>query len=150
MSQSTRDACLALSAAYARALDFRDHEGLPELFSEQGRLLCGASDLAGRDAIWHALQQRPADLLTRHLFANGFVEALTEHSARGLVYLSLYAHRGTARPAPLEGPQLVGHFEDRFCRQDGRWLFESRRLQVAFATPLGLAAAAPDAAAALS
>jgi len=146
MTRPVEQVCLDLSAAYARALDFRDHEGLPELFTEQGQLFCGGAGLAGhagRAAIWQALQQRPADLLTRHLFSNGFVEPLGEQDARGLIYLSLYAYRGEERPAPLDGPQLVGHFEDRFRREDGHWLFASRRLHVAFATALGLAAVAP-------
>jgi hypothetical protein len=147
VTQDTPDqierACTALSIAYARAIDFRDYHALIELFTPDGSLDVG-EPLHGRDAIWAALMQRPDELRSRHVISNVFIEALNADTARGVSYLTLYRHHGEASvrhgPAPLTGPAAVGHYEDRFVRlaqPDGshQWLFQSRRLHLAFRDP---------------
>lgn len=133
--RAVTEACEALSIAYARAIDFRDYEGLVELFAESGVLDTGRP-LHGRAAIADALSHRPDELRSRHVISNIFIEPLSETEARGISYLSLYRHVGPeslkGEPAALEGPAAIGHYEDRFVKTEQGWKFQRRTLHFAF------------------
>jgi hypothetical protein len=130
-----REACEALSIAYARAIDFRDYETFVELFAEDGVLEVG-DPLEGREAIAAAMRHRPDELRSRHVISNIFVDVLSKREARGISYVTVYRHVGPESvrhgPAPLDGPAAVGHYEDRFVRTAEGWRFKRRRLQLAF------------------
>lgn len=142
---SVRRACTELSLDYARCVDFRDYDALLTLFCEDAVLDTGRP-LQGLDAIRAYVRQRPDEIRTRHVISNVFIDVLGPGDARGICYLTLYSHAGTESlspdPAPLPGPYLIGHYEDRYGRIDGRWQFRSRRLQVAFRARPAHAAAA--------
>lgn len=127
-----------LSIACARALDFRDYDTFLTLFTEHAVLEAG-SRLEGHAAIRAAIRRRPDELRTRHVISNVFIDVLSDSEARGISYVTLYAHESEASlrrdPVPLTAPVAVGHFEDRFARTDAGWRFASRRLQVAFRNP---------------
>lgn len=128
-------ACAALSSSYARAIDFRDYDAFVTLFCEDGVLTVGES-LHGRRAIWDWLMQRPDEVRSRHVITNVFIDVLSQSEARGIAYLTLYRHHGAEslrpQPVPLTGPAAVGHYEDRFRHTQAGWLFQSRRLHLAF------------------
>lgn len=131
-------ACTALSASYARAIDFRDYDAFVELFTEDAVLDTG-KPLDGLDAIRASLADRDDRLRTRHVMTNVFVDVLNADEARGIAYLTLYRHHGDDSlrpgPVPLSGPAVVGHYEDRFARTAQGWRFRSRRLHMAFSDP---------------
>lgn len=131
-------ACTALSIAYARAIDFRDYDAFVTLFAENA-LLDAGRPLEGRDAIRESLRHRPDELRSRHVISNVFIDVLGPDEARGISYLTLYRHHGDEStrfgPAPLGGAAAVGHYEDRFVRTGEIWLFESRKLHLAFRDP---------------
>lgn len=133
-----RQACTALSIGYARAIDFRDYDAFLELFTEDAVLDAGRR-LEGLEAIRESLRHRDDRLRSRHVISNVFIDVLSVDAARGISYLTLYRHHGDASlasdPAPLQGPAAVGHYEDRFVRRDTDWLFQSRRLHLAFRDP---------------
>jgi hypothetical protein len=62
---------------------------------------------------------------------------IDEHSAEGVVYLTLYRHDGDPGdlPRPLDGPLVVGRYHDAFTRTDEGWRFASRRIEVSFVRP---------------
>ena len=134
--ERARRACTELSEDYARCLDFRDYDAFLTLFADAAVFDAGERH-EGLAAIRDAMRQRRDEVRTRHVLSNAFVDVLGPDDARGIVYLTLYRHVGPeslARgPAPLAGPAAVGHYEDRFRRDDGVWRFASRRLQLAFA-----------------
>ena len=134
--------CKALSIAYARHVDFQNYDAFVALFVEDGVLNVG-QPLSGRDAIRASLARRPAELRSRHVLTNLFVDVIDADHAQGISYLSLYRHVGeeslTPEPIAFDGPAAVGHYEDRFIRvtdaggsEHGRWLFERRTLHLAF------------------
>ncbi len=133
--ENVRRACTELSLDYARCVDFRDYDALLTLFREDAVLEVG-QPLRGAAAIRAYVRARPDEIRSRHVISNVFVDPLGGGEARGICYLTLYSHRGpeslSPAPAPLPGPLLIGHYEDRFCCRGGRWQFQSRRLQVAF------------------
>ena len=129
-------ACEQLQYSYARYIDFRDYEGFTELFAVDAVLNLAGNVLEGRDAIFRYCQSRPAGLRSRHVITNSFIEVLDSQSARGMCYLTLYrrlagpAAAGT--PLPMSLPAAVGHYEDRFCRDEGGWQFVWRTAHIAF------------------
>lgn len=128
-------ACTALSIAYARAVDFRDYDTFLDLFTEDAVLEVDRC-LEGRAAIRESIRHRPDELRSRHVISNVFIQVLSPAEARGISYLTLYRHHGAESlrpgPVPLRGPAAVGHYEDRFVRTAGGWLFRSRRAHLAF------------------
>lgn len=133
--ENVRRACTELSLDYARCVDFRDYDALLTLFCEDAELDTGRP-LRGAAAIRAYVRGRPDEIRTRHVVSNVFIDVLGAADARGICYLTLYSHTGpeslSPAPAPLAGPLLVGHYEDRYRCIDGHWQFRSRRLQVAF------------------
>jgi 3-phenylpropionate/cinnamic acid dioxygenase small subunit len=131
-------ACEQLSIEYARSVDFRDYDNFIELFTDDAVLDVGKR-LEGKEAIRSSINQRAADIRTRHVLTNIFVEVLDSMHARGISYLTLYRHIGiesTRRGAvPSILPTAVGHYEDKFVRTSEGWRFASRILHVAFRDP---------------
>lgn len=131
-------ACSALSISYARAIDFRDQDAFAALFADDATLHVD-EPLRGREAILGFLARRPDEVRSRHVISNVFIDVLSEDEARGISYLTLYRYQGPESlrfaAVPLRGPAAVGHYEDRFVRADGGWLFRSRRLHLAFKDP---------------
>jgi len=135
LSREIREACTALSIAYARAVDFRDYESFVELFTEDGELDTGRP-LVGRTAIREAMRHRPDELKSRHVLSNIFIDVIDADTARGISYLTLYRHVGpeSLRGQPIEfsGPAAVGHYEDQFVRAGDGFLFSRRKLHLTF------------------
>ena len=134
-------ACEKLSIEYARAVDFRDYDNFVELFTEDAVLDVGKR-LEGKAAIRDSIKQRSAEVRTRHVLSNIFIEVQDSSHARGISYLTLYRHTGldsTGRCAvPSTLPTAVGHYEDNLLRTDSVWRFKSRILHVAFRDPATL------------
>ncbi len=130
--------CTELVYASARLLDFRDYEGYTSLFTEQAELDMGRS-VTGQAAIFGLCMRRPADLRSRQVISNVFIEVLDDDNARGMNYVTIYEHVGDAAlkagPAPLHGPRVVGHFEDRYTRSAEGWRISRRKLHIAFEAP---------------
>ena len=131
-------ACEKLSVAYARAVDFRDHEAFIELFADDARLELGLR-LEGKEAIRRSMEARAEDIRTRHVLTNISVEALDSKHARGTVYLTLYRHVGLDSlrdtPVPSTLPTAVGHYDDTYVLTAAGWRFQTRTLHVAFRNP---------------
>ena len=128
-------ACADLAIEYARSIDFRDYDNIANVFTEDATLTIGQR-LEGRAAIVGAMMQRPANLRSRHVITNIFVDAVDEKHARGICYLTLYRHLGPETlergPVALRGPAAVGHYEDSFVRTAQGWRIKHRTLHLAF------------------
>jgi ketosteroid isomerase-like protein len=133
--RTIKEACEALSIAYARAIDFRDYDYFITLFTEDAVLDTG-KPMEGRAAIAESLSRRPDQLRSRHVISNVFTDVLSETEARGISYLTLYRHVGEeslkGEPIDFDGPAAVGHYEDRFEKTAEGWKFKRRKLHFAF------------------
>lgn len=119
-AQDTR-ACEQLCYAYARCLDFFDHDSLPELFAADGELALGDASHRGRSAILAYVTGLPR-MPTRHVISNVFIDLTGSGNARGIAYVQRFT---------VDGPQTVqaiGHFEDQYQRHNSEWFFTRRRL----------------------
>lgn len=128
-----RQACLDLVLRAAACADAGDAQALAQLFAEDGQLQRpGGETLHGRAAIAAAYAHRPAGRITRHLVTNTLVglQSGDRASARSQVLLWSCdeADAPTAHGRPAQGRQLVGEFDDQFCRgPDGHWLIAQRQ-----------------------
>ncbi len=114
-------ACEQLCYAYARCLDFFDHDALPELFSPSAELSLNGDTYRGPQAILAYIAGLPR-MPTRHVISNVFIDFIDPENARGIAYVQRLS-TDSAQPA-----HAVGHFEDRYTRQGGEWRFERRTL----------------------
>jgi hypothetical protein len=129
--------CARLMVDYTHFIDLGEAERVAELFTKVGVLL-GISETAlhGQDQIraFFRARQENTGRVSSHVCTNLKIDVIDEHTAEGVVYLTLYRHDGDPDdlPRPLDGPVVVGHYRDTFARTDEGWRFASRRLEVSF------------------
>lgn len=128
-----RGAIEDLIADHAWVLDHGDPTDLPDLYTDDGRLLGVGPPLDGRAALVGWAQRRAAltGRVSRHVHTNIRLERLEEDRVRGQLVTLLYRHDG-----PGDGPSwpmLVLDYHDVYARQaDGRWLFAERTVTRVF------------------
>lgn len=123
-------ACERLINRFARANDGRDFETLAELLAEEAtyaRPTDPNNPMQGRDAVVASFRARPATRITRHLFSNIVVVVESETTATAVSDVALYMGAAVEDGVAKAEPALVGGFEDRFIKRDGRWLFLARK-----------------------
>ena len=128
--------CARLVTAYCHYIDHGSAERVAELFSEDGVWASTEATLEGRDEIRKAMAERRdnAARMSRHVCDNLLIDVIDENSAEGVVYLTLYRHDGKEgrRLSPLEGPLMVGEYQDRFQRGPDGWRITRREVVVDF------------------
>lgn len=123
-------ACAKLIHRFGAANDGRDFEALAGLLAEEAsyaRPTDPDNPIQGREAIVASFRARPATRITRHIFSNIVVTVDSEAEARAVSQVVLYAGAAVEGGVAKSDPPLVGAFEDRFVKRDGRWLFLSRK-----------------------
>jgi len=124
-----REAIRELIYAYGRALDARDFVAFSALFHpERGTWDGGFGSATGRDAIFALMDEsighaeEPVAARSHHVFTN--------------IQISVEGAEATATtkwifvvPSEAGEPRwmYLGHYDDRFVREDGRWYFLLRR-----------------------
>jgi hypothetical protein len=122
--------CTKLINRFGAANDGRDFDALAELLAEEAsyaRPTDPDKPIVGRDAVVESFRARPATRITRHLFSNIVVTVESATEASSVCQIVLYAGAAAETGVAKSDPPLVGAFEDRFVKRDGRWLFLSRK-----------------------
>ncbi len=118
---------------YARRLDFGDWDEWLRLFPADGVLDLGFMRSSGQPALRKFLEGRSPRYTTAHVVSNISVDIQDEDNATGINYVTAYRHVSQSepapRPAPMDPPLLMGYYDDRYTRRDGRWQFAERRLK---------------------
>lgn len=129
-------ACERLVTAYCHYVDHGEAERIADLFTDDGVWSSSEVTMEGREQLQKGFGQRQANVarMSRHVCNNLLIDVVDTDHAQGTVYLTLYRH--DAKPgrslSPLEGPELVGEYRDRFVRTPEGWRIAHREIGVSF------------------
>ena len=128
--------CERLVTAYCHYVDHGEAEKIADLFSDDGIWRGPGVEMNGIEEVRKGFTARQANAgrMSRHVCNNLLIDVVDEDNATGTVYLTLYRHDGDVqrRTSPLEGPDLVGEYRDRFVRTEAGWRFAERDTKVSF------------------
>lgn len=128
-------ACEQVAIGYARASDAGDADRAAAYFTEDGLLeMPGGRSFKGRDAIRQRLLDQPADQVSRHVLSNISIEQRSPDHALGQSYLTIYraARTSSAGALALDGPYLVGQYDDEYRQTSEGWRLARRKLTTIF------------------
>ena len=134
-----REEIRALIMAYGAAHDARDYRTFAELFAEtDGEWVGGLGTARGQAAIFELMDStighdpQPGGSGTYHVMTNDQIVIDGDRASAVTKWLYL-------TPTPSGNPQMVflGHYDDEFIRENGRWKFLRREAPVDIAPPQG-------------
>ncbi len=129
-----KDECRALSLSYGRYQDERRYESLPELMTPDATYTRLGEELSIADFITWVGTMPPNK--TRHFVTDIDFREVTESSAKGISYYTLYLYGGEDEtPYPLEGPFVVGEYHEEFAKTAAGWKIKSRAAHIIFRKP---------------
>lgn len=131
---SIQTACSMLVARYGQLADQREHRAFAALFAPDGEWIRPGMQMRGRDAIFHFMESRPPQAMTRHVAGGIHIEVIDADHARGLSYTTVYRERAFQGrfPVPLVQAEMVVDYCDDYVRIDGRWHIAKRHTTVIF------------------
>ena len=115
-------------------VDEGNADTLYELFTEDGVLVLGTSEIKGRDAIrtWgQKLAEDQTYKCIRHVAANMRFTVVNENEADGVTVLTVFMDDEASSSVPW----VVGEDHDRFVRTEQGWRLKSRTWKQLFARP---------------
>ncbi len=129
-------ACYRLVTDYCHFVDHGEASRIADLFTDDGVWTSPENTMTGRDELRAGFQAREDNKgrMSRHVCNNFRLFEISENRAKGCVYLTLYRHDGEPGRSfsPLDGPVVVGEYEDEFVRTDDGWRIKHRAIKVAF------------------
>jgi len=126
-----KDKCRALSLRYGRLQDQRRYEDLPELMTVDGTYTRLEEELTISDFIEWVGTMPPNK--TRHFVTDIDFSEISEVSAEGISYYTLYLHGGDEKtPYPLDGPFVIGEYHEKFIKTDDGWRIKNREARIIF------------------
>jgi hypothetical protein len=118
-------------------LDRRQYEPLAALFGPDGVWVRGGKPCTGYDGVMASLNERPADVLIRHLMTNIVVTVEDDSTATGIGYFLVYKATGDGgeppQPAPIAAPAMVAEMRDTYRRGADGWYIARRETARIFA-----------------
>jgi uncharacterized protein (TIGR02246 family) len=122
-----REAIRALILAYGQAHDHRDYKTFASLFATNGEWVGGLGSAKGPDAIFALMDKTighhplPNGSGTVHLLTNDQIEIDGDRATAVTKWIYI-------TPGPDDAPRMVyvGHYDDRFIRENGTWKFLRR------------------------
>jgi hypothetical protein len=129
-------ACERIVTLYCHYVDHGEAARIADLFAKDGVWRSPQVTMDGIDELRQGFAQRQAnrERMSRHVCNNCLIDVIDEDHAEGLVYLTLFRHDGDPERtlSPLEGPELVGEYRDKFVRTPDGWRFAEREIAVSF------------------
>jgi ketosteroid isomerase-like protein len=130
-----RRRCERLAVEFAHAVDHRDIDAVPAVFTDNAVFERKGERLVGRAAIMAAQRTRPTGVVTRHLCTTIKVDVVDADHARGVVYFLLFRHDGDeppVGPVPMPTPATLGEYHDDYVRTAQGWRIARRVARAAF------------------
>jgi uncharacterized protein (TIGR02246 family) len=123
-----REELRALIMAYGQAHDHRDYKAFAALFAAEGEWIGGLGSAKGPDAIFALMDKSigheplPEGSGTFHVMTNDQIRIEGDRAWSRTKWLYL-------TPADDQSPKLtyLGHYDDEFVRENGRWRFLRRQ-----------------------
>jgi uncharacterized protein (TIGR02246 family) len=131
-----REAIRALILAYGEAHDHRDYRTFADLFAKEGEWVGGLGSAKGPQAIFELMNRtighnpRPNGSGTFHVMTNDQIEIDGDRASSVTKWIYI-------TPADDGAPRMVllGHYDDRFIRENGAWKFLRREAPVDVPVP---------------
>ena len=128
--------CERLVSRDCHFVDHGEAERIADRFAKEGVWVSPQVTMEGIDQVRAGFRRRQENRgrISRHVCNNCVIDVIDQDHAEGCVYLTLYRHDGEEGRgmAPLEGPQIVGEYRDRFVRTPDGWRFARREIEVSF------------------
>jgi hypothetical protein len=128
--------CQWLVTAYCHYVDHGEARRVGELFTDDGVWAGPGVRMEGREQLEAGFGRRQdqSERMSRHVCNNFLCDVIDADHAEGTVYLTLYRHDGDPDRAvsPLDGPEMVGEYRDRFERTRDGWRIAERTTHVSF------------------
>jgi hypothetical protein len=122
-----------LSIAFVNALDHREYDRVPPLFTEDGVFDRMGHAFEGRAAIRTWLPTRPEKLTMRHVLTNFELKPVSDTEMHGVTYFTVYRVLESGEgPFAFNGPDSVGEYRDVIKREGGEWLLALRQIKMVF------------------
>ncbi len=131
-----REEIRALILAYGQAHDHRDYRTFASLFASNGEWIGGLGTAKGPDAIFALMDTSighnplPEGSGTFHIMTNDQIEIDGDRASSTTKWFYL-----TIADDNSPKPTYLGHYDDEFVRENGRWKF-LRRQSVSDISPL--------------
>lgn len=130
--------CTELVHRYTHYADLGMRSRMPSLFTEDGILGFPEAPLRGQAELQAHFKVDDPDRTSMHVCTNTIIDVLGPDEARGITYLTVYAHEGPLAPdEPVKPPVRVGHYEDDFARTPDGWRFRERHVVFHFGKRTG-------------
>ena len=128
--------CYRLVTAYCHNVDHGEAGKIAELFTEDGIWSSTENTMTGKEAVREGfmIRQNNKSRMSRHVCNNFLLHEVSEKEARGVVYLTLYRYDGKEGRvfSPLEGPTMVGEYQDHFVKTNEGWRIKHRQIDISF------------------
>lgn len=125
--------CQRLVIASYSLMDQGDYDGCASLFAPDATWVRGGKPVQGRAAIREALNQRPADQVSRHIVTNVLVRQDGASTATATaVFIPI---RGVVREngtCAMPAISALGDLRYTFVRTEGRWLIQTLQPSMTF------------------
>lgn len=126
-----REAIRSLILAYGEAHDHRDYRRFAALFAREGEWVSGMGSARGPEAIFRLMDEmighdpKPQGSGTYHVLSNEQITIDGDQASAMTKWIYI-------TPAQDGGPDIVllGHYNDKFLREDGVWKFLRREAPV--------------------
>jgi uncharacterized protein (TIGR02246 family) len=131
-----REEIRALILAYGQAHDHRDYRTFASLFATNGEWIGGLGSAKGPDAIFALMDEKighhplPNGSGTFHVMTNDQIEIDGDRASAVTKWLYI-----TPSEDNSPKPTYLGHYNDEFIRENGKWKF-LRRQSVSDISPL--------------
>lgn len=120
-----------LANRYARMMDRRRFEWLPQVFAEDGSLIGPGYEMKGHDQLRQGLKGLEQFSATLHAVLNTYFE-IDGDTARGEVYcVANHIHEKEGVSFKLD---MGIRYEDHYVRQSGDWVIQSRFFNMVWET----------------
>jgi SnoaL-like domain len=130
--------CERLIMEYCRLVDFGEAAAVADLFTEDAQWRGTDLLLEGREEIraWFVKREGIARRVSRHVFTNVMVDAVSPTEATSISYMINFRHDreegDESLPVVMEEPKWLGDVRDTFRLTNAGWLFSSRTVEPAF------------------